>query len=255
MFFVALGAICALGIFGWAFFLHIWHQGDEKAEAFSGLLAFFAAIFSSIVTVVYVYLTNASLLKAQASIMLQQEELEQMKASVDLERREWEQKVRVLPQFWIEPKDEIVWYVPSPQNPGGPHLQGLPFGSGFSLEVWNHSEQSFLISEILLERLDFCGLAQERKSYLQMVVPPHSVGSQSVSSCIARLLTRTRASNKPEHVLERVPDARSRIGIQLVFSDWSQSDAKTSRQEFEIEYRPGDRSVTIRRVTASIVGS
>lgn len=80
---IIISGFALTGILGAIAYFQIWHTGDGKAQAFSGLLAFIAALASSAVTVVYVFLTSASLREAQASIDLQRNQLKQMKASVD----------------------------------------------------------------------------------------------------------------------------------------------------------------------------
>ena len=247
-FVVALAIICALGIFGWVFFLHIWRMGDEKAEAFSGLLAFFAAIVSSMVTVIYVYLTNASLLKAQASITLQQEELEQMKASVELQRREWEQKVRVLPQFWVAAEGEGKYSMPDPQYPGTNRVQPLRFSKRFNVVVWNYSEQSFLIESIRVQRSEAGMPPNQQMKDINLVVKPHSVEKVDMSLQVLRLLTQTSTQGNVATVLMKDLDKNARIFIRMVFSDWSQTQAETDVREFEFIYRAGDADIGIRLI-------
>ena len=243
---LALLFIVLFGILGTTLFVGIWHKGDEKAEAFSGLLAFVAATFSSNVTIIYVYLTNASLRKAQASISLQQEQLEQMKASVDLQRREWEQKVRVFPQFWITTAGRMGWFMPDPQDPNSIRAVPLRFCKGFELKVWNYSEQSFLVESILMQRSDVAMVPNQQTNYLQMVVKPHSVEVTDVSVSIMRILTQTPFGNPHGGVVTKDIDNHALIYVRLIYSDWSKKQAATEVCEFEFMYRAGDQDITIR---------
>ena len=246
---IALVLIGIVAVAGWASFLFFWHNGNEKAEAFSGLLGFLAAILSSIVTVIFIYFTSASLQKAQASINLQREELEQIKSSVDLQRREWEQKVRVSPQFWITTAGTRQWFTEDPQYPGSNRRVTLRAQGEFTLHIWNHSEQSFLVNGFELERVDYCGVAQEHSQYLQAVVTPHSVQEVNVSLPIMRLLTRTPAANAIGGTLNNEPDGNARIGVALIFSDWSQSQVKSETQEFQFTLAASWQTVEINRST------
>jgi len=245
---VLVGALCLLMLLSivglWGFF-HVWQKGDEKAQAFSGLLAFIASFISSIATVVYVYLTNASLRKAQASITLQQEELEQMKSSVDLQRREWEQKVRVFPQFWITTAGATVWHKPHPQYPTGPQVQPLQFNKHFIVNVWNYSEQSFLVESIRIQRSDVGMVPNQQTKEVQIVVKPHSVGEDDVSHLVMPVLTQSMAVRSPGLMTNDL-DKSARLFVRLVYSDWSQKHSETEIREFEFVYRPGDADVSIR---------
>jgi hypothetical protein len=213
------------GLGGTLYFVKIWQHGDQKAQAFAGLLAFIASIFSSLATIFYVYLTNASLRKAQESI--------------DLQRQEWEQKVRVSPQFWITIEGENKWYL-------GKNDRALPlkFRGGFCLHIWNYSEQSFLVDGVLLERTDI-PTESRSKDYQQLVIVPHSVGKIDVSSSVMHLITHTPEDYKPDSVL-RGPDEHARIEVALTFTDWSQFQAQTHRLQFVLDYCEND-TVTIRR--------
>jgi hypothetical protein len=143
-------AFCAIGSFA---FFAIWAEGDGKAQAFAGFLAFVAACVSAAVTIAYVSLTYSSLRKAQESINLQQEQLKQMRSSIKLQREEWDQKVRVHPQFWMTSCDQALWYRPDPQRPGGIYVQTLPFSKKLAIDVWNYSEQSFLVESVRLTKI------------------------------------------------------------------------------------------------------
>ncbi len=244
---IALALIGIVAVAGCAAFLFFWHKGNEKAEAFSGLLAFLAAIASSIVTVVFIYLTSASLQKAQASINLQREELEQIKSSVDLQRREWEQKVRVFPQFWITTTENTtIWFMPDPRYPGGSQRMALKFNKRFMLRVWNYSEQSFLIESVRIHRSDVGMVPNQQSEDVQIVVTPHSVGEEDVSYLVMPVLTQSFAGNQPANIMMNDLDKSARIFVRLVYSDWSQKHAETEIREFELTYRPGDADVAIR---------
>lgn len=246
-FIIALVLIGIVAVAGCAAFLFFWHKGNEKAEAFSGLLGFLAAISSSIVTVVYIYLTSASLQKAQASINLQREELEQVKSSVDLQRREWEQKVRVFPQFWITTTANLTtWHRPNPQYPAGSQFLPLQFNRRFTLKVWNYSEQSFLIESVHIQRSDVGMVANQQMKEVQIVVTPHSVAEEDVSYLVMPVLTQSLASNQRRSIMMNDLDKSARIFVRLVYSDWSQKHAETEIREFELTYRPGDADVAIR---------
>lgn len=245
---VIFSALVLFGIIGSIIYLRVWQNGDEKAQALSGLLAFIAAIISSTVTIIYVYLTNASLRKAQASIDLQRDQLEQMKSSVDLQQREWEQKVRVFPQFWITVGGEVNWFLPDPQYPNGNRLVPVRFGKGFMLNVWNYSEQSFLVESIHMQRSDIGMLANQQMDNLSMVVKPHSVEVTDISSSIMRLLTQTPLGNKVWNLMTKDLDRHARIFVRLIYSDWSQKHAETKIREFEFMYMEGQTDISISEV-------
>ncbi len=242
---VSIGIVAAAGS---AAFLFFWQKGDEKAEVFSGLLAFLAAISSSIVTVIFIYFTSASLQKAQASINLQREELDQMKSSVDLQRQEWEQKVRVVPKFWVKNEGTRVWYKKNSESHIVGRAVGLQISGEFSLKIWNSSEQSFLVDGLWIQRLDFCGLPVERVDYLQLVLAPQSVREVDVSAPVMRLLTHTSVDYLPSGQMAGEADKKARIGIALRFSDWSQSQVETEPQAFLFSYESAATPVTIRAV-------
>jgi hypothetical protein len=246
---IALTLIGIVAVAGWAVFLYFWHKGDEKAEAFSGLLGFLAAISSSIVTVIFIYITSASLQKAQAGINLQREELEQIKSSVDLQKREWEQKVRVLPQFWIATGGEGLWFKPHSQYPNGPQLEPLSFGKRFILNVWNYSEQSFLVESIRTQRSDLCMVGNFQTREVRLVVKPHSVGEEDISFLVMPLITQTHIPNQAANVLTNDPDNCSKIFVRLTYSDWSQKHARTEVREFELVHRPGDANVSVQELS------
>jgi len=245
---IALVLIGLIAVAGWGAFLFFWNKGDEKAEVFSGLLAFLAAISSSIVTVIFIYLTSASLQKAQAGIDLQREELEQIKSSVDLQRKEWEQKVRVVPKFWVTNEDTRVWYKKNLEKHTVGRVLGLQISGEFSLKIWNSSEQSFLVDGLWIERLDFCGLPVERVDYLQLVLAPQSVRDVDVSMSVMRLLTHTPVDYVPLGHMVGEADKKARIGFTLRFSDWSQSQVETEPQAFLVSYESTATPVTIRAV-------
>jgi hypothetical protein len=242
-----IAAIVAIGVLGAGWFFATWRHGDGKAEALSGLLAFFAALASSAVTIFYVYLTNASLRKAQASIDLQRDQLEQMKSSVDLQQKEWEQKVRVILQFWIVAEGERRWLKLDPQNPNG--SGPLHFIRRFRVKVWNYSEQSFLIESIRVQRSDVAMVANQQEIYVQTVVKPHSVVEEDVSPEIMCLLTQTPPDNRRGEILmTKDLDANAKIFLRLIYSDWSQKRAQTEHREFEFLYRSGDAGIVVRQL-------
>lgn len=237
-FVAALTLICVIGLWGSMTFLHYWRQGNEKAEAYSGLLAFFAATIASIVTVIYVYLTNVSLRAAQSSISLQKEELEQIKASVALQRTEWEQKVRVSPHFWVTAEGAKKYFVPDPQYPGGSRVLPIAFAKCFFANIWNYSEQSFLVESISVQRLDVCMIANQQTIEQLIVVKPHSVEQLELSYPIMRLLTQTPLDNRVQEVMSKDIDKKALIGIRLQYTDWSQKHARTELLELEFSFRP-----------------
>jgi hypothetical protein len=240
-----ISAVVIFGAVGSIAYFRVWQHGDEKAQAFSGLLAFVAAIVSSIVTIFYVYLTNASLRKAQASIDLQQGQLDQMRSSVELQRKEWEQKVRVFPQFWITSEGERNWHV---RNPSRPSLDGaLHFRKGFVVYVWNYSEQSFLIDSIRIQRADVVMRESQRTVDEQVVVKPHSVEKLDVSTEIMQLLTQTLDGNKPKSAVTGLISGKAVIFVRLTYNDWSQKHNETEIREFKSEYREGGAAISIKQ--------
>jgi hypothetical protein len=245
---VAIILIGIIAIAGCVAFLLFWHNGNEKAEAFSGLLAFLAAISSSIVTVIFIYLTSASLQKAQAGIDLQREELEQIKSSVDLQRKEWEQKVRVVPKFWVTNEGTRIWYRKNSESHIAGRTVGLQISGEFSLKIWNSSEQSFLVDGLWIERLDFCGIQTETVDYLQLVLAPQSVRDVDVSAQVMRLLTHTPVNYMPLGHMAGEADKKARLGFALRFSDWSQSQVETEPQAFLFSYESEATPVKIRVV-------
>ncbi len=175
---LAMVLILLFGLVATLYFVRVWQHGDQKAQALAGLLTFIASVIYSLATILYVYLTNASLRKAQASIELQQQQLEHTKSAIDLQRQEWDQKVRVCPQFWITLAGENKWYLGNREDLRTPPLK---FRGGFCLHIWNYSEQSFLVDRVLLERTDI-PTERQSKDYQQLVIVPHSVGEIDVSS-------------------------------------------------------------------------
>lgn len=244
-FVTALALICAIGLWGLVTFLHYWKLGNDKAEAYSGLLAFFAATISSIVTVIYVYLTNFSLRAAQSSISLQREELDQMKASLALQQREWEQKVKVFPHFWVTAEGGKKYFVPDPQYPGGSRLLPMGFAKSFFANIWNYSEQSFLVESISVQRLDVCMIANQQTVEQQVVVKPHSVEKIELSYPIMRILTQTPLDNRMQGVMSKDVDNKALIGIRVQYADWSQKHARTELLELEFSFRPAEGTFKI----------
>jgi hypothetical protein len=97
----------------------------------------------------------------------------------------------VFPQFWITSEGMKPWFKTKPQCPGSNQVMSLGFFGDFILNIWNYSEQSFLVDAVEMERTDVCMIGHERKNYLQIVVTPHTVGTIDLSVPIMRLLTHT----------------------------------------------------------------
>jgi hypothetical protein len=138
-----------IGIAGAIWFFATWRHGDQKAQALSGFLAFLAALVSSGVTIFYIYLTNKSLRTAQESIELQRSQLDQTKSALDLQQREWDQKVRVLPQFWITAEGEAGWYIPDSENPNSNRVSSLRFVRAFKSTFGTIASSRFLSNQFV----------------------------------------------------------------------------------------------------------
>jgi hypothetical protein len=248
LFISLLVVIASFGLVGVVCYVVVWRGGDEKAQALSGLLAFIASVLSALATIFYVFLTNLALVETQESISLQQKQLDQAREAVELQRREWEQKVRVFPQFWLEADGtgNTAWYKRDPQYPAGNRIIPLQMRDGFNLRIWNYSEQSFLVESIHLQRADLAMVPNQHVLDLNLVVRPHSVEAVSVSSHIMRLLTQTVVMAPPDNVMEKDLDRQARIFVRLIFSDWSQKQALTEIREFEFIASAPNIGVTIR---------
>ncbi len=64
-----------------------------------------------------------------------------------------------------------------------------------------------------------------------------------------QLITGTPGDYKPDNAVLHGPNKHARIEVALVFTDWSQFQAQTGRQQFVLDYHDEDDTLTIRRGT------
>jgi hypothetical protein len=245
-FLLILGLLVLVFLMLTAMFLYEWRaHGDVHAEAFGSLLTFFAAIVTATVTLGYLHVTRRSLEAAEAAIQLQ--------------REQWQMRIKVQPRFWIvkqahdpaaKVREKTVTYRKDmatryrKESSHGSFYYDAMNWPLYAVDVWNDGERSMRISSYKMWVRDEENISITRP-VVGFVVPPNELRSFAVTEEMIALAFRGRTFTER---YERMPCEETVVGLRLVYSDW-RGDGHSSHDEFYLMIASEEsREVTVERL-------
>lgn len=180
-----------------SFFL-VWKCfGKGEAQTYGAFLSFAASAITALITLIYVFYTRRSLETADAAIKLQ--------------HQQWEQRVDVVPKFWIPLEQPI-----SAKNKSLRFLDNIKYPQ-FSCVIWNYSEQSMLVRGIQIKDVTNGEQPEARFLPVDEVVKPHETLQKDIEYDLFTFLCNPDAAHCEQL---RLADSAKVLKMEIFYVDW-----------------------------------